>query len=139
MPRPDRNTETAVKQEFYSDFSVDFSKNPITGALARLTNEDSVKQSIKILVFSMLGEWPHANRLGCAVHKQLFEMADDITASVMQTTVTEVLKKYEPRIGFLKVNIINDADNHQYTINILFTLQNTTGISSVNMILKRIR
>lgn len=139
MPRADRQTETSIQQEFYSDFSIDFSKNPITGALARLSNEDSVKQSIKILILSIVGEWPHANRLGSLVSNQIFELIDDISASVLESTIQDVLRKFEPRIATHKVLIGSDPDNHQYNIQILFTLKNTNISSSVGMILKRTR
>lgn len=139
MSRADRQTETSVQQEFYSDFAIDFSKNPITGALARLTNEDSIKQSIKILVFSILGEWPHANQIGSKVSHQIFEMVDDISASVLQTTVNDVLRNLEPRIDALQVIVRGDPDNHSYTLSILFSIKNTNISSSLTLILRRTR
>jgi phage baseplate assembly protein W len=139
MPRADRQTETSVQQELYSDFSIDFSKNPITGILARLSNEESIKQSIRILIFSILGEWPHANALGSKVHNVLFEIADDITASVLQSTILNVLNKYEPRVTVLNVKVTDDADNNQFIVTLVFSINNTTTVSTLNLILSRVR
>jgi phage baseplate assembly protein W len=139
MPRADRQTETAVQQEFFSDFSIDFSKNPVTGALARLTNENAVKQSIKLLVLSTMGEWPHANRLGSQVNRLLFDPNDNITASAVDITVREVIKNYEPRVDIVNVAVTSKETDHAFKVDIIFSLKNSTAMHSVAVLLKRVR
>ena len=42
--------------EFFSDFLTDFTKTPFGNQLGRVTNEKSVNQSIKNLIFTNLNE-----------------------------------------------------------------------------------
>lgn len=138
MSRADRQTETAVQVEYYADFSIDFAKNPITGNLAMLTNDNSIKQSIKLLVLTVLGEWPHDNRIGSQVNRALFEPDDAITQSAIQETVTEVINNHEKRAKVLQVSVIPYGDNG-IGVNIVFSIVNTGKMTSVAVILKRVR
>ena len=52
MARSDRYTSLTDKPIYYSDFSNNLDVNPATGFLAKITNENSVKNSIKNIIFN---------------------------------------------------------------------------------------
>ena len=56
MLRADKQTLERKKSELYSDFLTNFDMNPVTGNLAKVTNESSVKQALRNLMLTMTGE-----------------------------------------------------------------------------------
>ena len=71
--RADKYTQVGKKQEFYSDFMNNFVKHPVNNSLARLTNEESVKQSIRNLILTNVGERMFEPDVGSTVNNALFE------------------------------------------------------------------
>jgi phage baseplate assembly protein W len=128
-----------LKPVYYRDFKSDFSLNPQTGLLAEVINEDSVKQSIKNLVLTNVFERPYQPLVGSKVQSLNFEMNDPVTYNLLQQTITETITNFEPRVQELSVQIIQDIDNNQIFIKIIFTTQNLTAPVSFDLLLPRVR
>lgn len=139
MARADIHTSTYNPDERYSDFLMNFDKNPITGNLAKVTNEESVKQAIKNLVLTNQGERLYNQTLGSKVRGSLFDPVDASTAEIIRTTIEQTIKYHEPRANLLGVEIFDDSDNNAYKINIYFNLINIPEIIQLDLILKRAR
>ena len=56
VTRADTLTGTKKQREFFSDFVTSFSKTPLGDQLGRVTNEQSVKRSIRNLLLTDPGE-----------------------------------------------------------------------------------
>lgn len=138
MSRADKRTWRSVEPVVYSDFDSSFRKNPVTGSLIRITNEDSIKQSIRNLILASAGEWAHHPKLGSAIYSMLFEPLDPVTASTIQELVLESLQ-LEPRAKFNAVDVTESSDGNGYYVSITFTPINSTRASSLTILLKRVR
>jgi phage baseplate assembly protein W len=139
MSRADKFTFSEKQLELYSDFMLDFSMHPITGLLARVTNEESIKQSIKNLILTTFTERPYHPTLGSKIKTSLFEMMDSGSESIIKTTVTATLK-LEPRIKLLGVEVIPDQAQHTYAITVIFSSVNIPNqIFSVNVNISLLR
>jgi phage baseplate assembly protein W len=139
VARADRHTQRSVVEEMYSDVPINFDKNPITGNLAKVTNEQAVKGSIVQIVLAMRGEWPHYGNLGSNVYRSLFEPVDAITAEAIKTTIHQALNANEPRAKIERVQVETMRGQDGYNITVWFYLINSTDQYSVSTILKRIR
>lgn len=137
--RADKLTASAKKDLFYSDFLVNLDKHPLNGSLARVTNENSVKQSIKNLILTDVYERPYQPQLGSKLYSLLFEPMDDITVPLLQRTIEDTIRLYEPRAILRYVRVTPVESRNEYTINIVFSLVNTTGDIQLDLIIKRIR
>lgn len=135
--RADKITPTR-KRELFSDFLMNLDRNPITGALARKTNEEAVKESIKHLVLTNVGERPYSP-LGSKVQSLLFDPADVFTEQLIEQTIRETIETYEPRAQLIQVQTTLNPDYNEYDITIYFSVLNTTEVSSLNISLKRVR
>lgn len=139
MARADIHTATYNPDERYSDFLINFDKNPITGNLAKVTNEEAVKQAIKNLVLTNQGERLYNRTMGSKVRASLFDPADAMTAEMIRTTIEQTITYHEPRANLLGVEIFDDSDNNAYKVNIYFNLINIPDVIQVDLILKRAR
>tara|TARA_B100000212_G_C27267906_1_gene487409 strand:- start:378 stop:782 length:405 start_codon:yes stop_codon:yes gene_type:complete len=132
-------TAASIKEIISSDFHKDLSLVPGKGDIARKSNEEAVKESIKNLVLTGRGERPFQPDLGCDVRELLFENATPQTLELMKTTIENVIKTYEPRCNLIGVDVTGAVDSNTISITIVFTLINTLEPVSFNIILDRIR
>lgn len=140
MARSENITITKHTPTYYSDFMMDFNKNPVTGLLAKVTNGDAVAQSIKMLVLTRLHERLYQPTLGSKAHALLFDMVDTMTTHGLHSTITQCIKNHEPRAQVQDVQVLELTDQNAYRVTVLFNLINIHDqLFQVNMILKRVR
>jgi len=139
MSRADRQSYKRKQIEYYSDFLNDFSLNPVSGMLARVTNEESVKQSMKNIVLTNIGERPFS-RIGSKAKASLFEPEDLISADLLKSTIHQALVNYEKRAEIHSIVVIPDYSNDGYNISIEYSIINTPNQTFIlNLFLSRIR
>ena len=132
-------TPLTKKREYYSDFRKDMLANPVTTDLARIVNEEAVKESIKNLVLTNRGERLFQPNVGCDVTKQLFENVTPDTIRTIKKLIRNTLESYEPRAEILSVDVGGRLDANELKVSITFVLVNTEKPTTVDVLLKRIR
>ncbi len=138
--RSDKYSIETKKVQTFSDFMSNFDMNPMTGYLARVTNEDSVKQSIRNLILTERTERFHNSSIGSKINSLLFEPVDVTTSEMLKTTISETIKNYEPRAELQRVNVQAREELNAYLVDIIFsvvTIQNESF--SLNLILRKVR
>lgn len=139
VSRADRYTTRAASQIFYSDFNNSFGKNTSSGSLNRITNEDSVKQSLKNIILTNYGERLYQSTIGGNINLFLFQNIDNFTAGDMEQEITLTIRNHEPRVGDLAVNVIPYPERNEYKIIIEFVVINSKTTSSLDLTLKKVR
>ena len=134
--RADKHTQIQ-NQDYFTDFLNDFSKHPLNNILAKVTNENSVKQSIRNLVLTNLGERLFQPTIGSDILKSLFEPNDIITAENIRFFVRNTISQNEPRALLLEVNVY--PNENAFNVNIVFALINNTAPIQLNVLIKRVR
>src|SRR5688572_20243496 len=107
-------TPRSRQKEYYSDFSMNLDRSPITGSLLKLRNEDAVKQSIKNLILTNLGERFYRPNIGSNIQAGLFEMVDEINADTIQQSIFLTLRNHEPRAENVEVRVLAHPEDHYY-------------------------
>lgn len=79
------------------------------GKIAWAKYEDSIRESIILILSTVNGERVMKPDFGCRLHELIFSVNDTSTASLAIFHVEEALKKWEPRIELIKVDA--NADN----------------------------
>jgi phage baseplate assembly protein W len=139
VSRADTLTQTSRKKEYYSDFLDSFAASPIGGNLAKLTNEQAVKQSIKNLVLTNIGERLYQPKIGSDVLKSLFEPNSPYNFLVLKNNIEACIKYYEPRAKAVEIKVYpSDCECFIY-VDIVFYVINNSTQQTVNLTLKRIR
>jgi phage baseplate assembly protein W len=137
--RADKYTQVGKKQEFYSDFMNNFVKHPVTNTLAKLTNEESVKQSIRNLILTNVGERMFEPDVGSTVNNALFEPNDFVSKDMMAQSINYAINTFEPRARLLSVKIDQTRDGNSLVANIVFSLINSQEPVTLQLLLRRIR
>lgn len=132
-------TPITTKRELYSDFFTDFMENPVSEDLARVTNEEAVKQSLKYLLLTDKGERPFRPNLGADIRRMLFENITPATIITARESIRETISAYEPRINVMDIDIRASADENRVTISIVFTVINSEREILFTTTLSRVR
>jgi phage baseplate assembly protein W len=139
MARADKLTQLALQKESFSDFLDNFDIHPVNGAVGRIINENAVRQSIKNIIMTNLGERLFQPRIGSNIYRSLFEPLDQVTANIIIDAVRSSIKYNEPRAKVLDVGVYKTSDENAVMVKIVFSLINKTDASTVEVVLKRVR
>lgn len=141
MARIDYKTQVTAQREYFSDFLSTFDQSPISNDLALSKNENAVKQSVRNLVLTNLGERLFQPNIGGNVSRKLFEPFTGFTADDLKKDILNTIKQNEPRVSAtdLSVRVIPHEDQNQFTVNIFFFIMNNLNQVSLNLVLQRVR
>jgi phage baseplate assembly protein W len=149
ISRADTFTSTKKKVEYFSDFLDDFGFTPIGNELARVTNEKSVNQSIRNLIFTNINERLYQPYLGSGVIGSMFELSGIQLQNMIIDNITATIQNFEPRavlqtivvsdINSTNVNHLGDIDNNMIEVTISYTLINNPTLVNLTVLLRRVR
>ena len=131
--------QTFEKKNRYKDFDLSFSKNPLTGDLAKKTDANAISQSMKNLLFTSFYERPFRPRVGSNIRKILFEPADYITMGDLRAGIEETIINYEPRVLLDNIDIVDMHEQNAYSVTIVYRMNKLDDAKSINITLKRLR
>jgi phage baseplate assembly protein W len=124
LARADKYSLEQKKTEIYSDFLNSFEQNPLTGLLARVTNEESVKQSLKNIILTNVGERFYDSNKGSKIKQSLFELYDPGTIEIIQIQLSEAIAAYEPRAVIQNIRLQEDIERGGYYVTLIFSIIN---------------
>jgi phage baseplate assembly protein W len=139
VSRADRYTTRATSDVYFSDFFNNFSVNAKSGQLNRIINEDSMKQALKNLILTNVGERPYQPTVGGNVRAYLFEPIDGFTTEDLKEQIVLTIRNNEKRVDDLDVQVVPDEENNRYKINIYFTVFNSQTVNNLDLVLTRVR
>ena len=106
----------------FKDISLSFVRNPVTGDVLAITNEDAIKKSVVNLVRTRVGERFYNNILGTKIDDSLFELQTPELASSLQIEIDNLLKNFEPRIANSSVLITYPKDSNELNVRISYNI-----------------
>lgn len=83
-----------------------------TGRIKMSSNEESIQESIRIIIGTRRGELPMHPEFGCRIQEYAFESVDYTTLYSMKTEVEHALIRWEPRITQIRAEV-SDAQIDQ--------------------------
>ncbi len=103
------------------------------------TDASAVKQGIKNLLMTNLGEKPFNFEYGGDLNNFLFENLDDLDQDELTDTISLAINNYEPRAQFIsaKANIMPDYNSLEIAVK--FQILNTLEYDEINLQLTRLR
>lgn len=134
-----RNDKAVQKKAAYSDFYTNFNVHPHNKQLAKYTNENSVKRSVRNLILTEPGERLFQPDIGCKIRSLLFENMNSVTALQLQNTIEETIKLHEKRARIISIEVIPNEDTHAYDVYIIFEVINSITPVALNITLYRAR
>ena len=121
-----------------SDLDLSFDVSP-KGNLYKKTSVASVKQSIRKLLLTNRGDIPFQPLFGADLNSLLFELSTDLEKRDIEKLVTETIRRYEPRVGELKVVADMVSDQNTLTIYIVFQIIENLRVETMEVSIARVR
>ena len=128
-----------MKNREYSDISISFEKNPITGDILKVKNDVSIKQSIKVLLLTHFNERPFQEGKGSRLNRLMFKMKSEELKERISEEIREVIDLYEPRANIIAVQFSDKIESNDLMVTIFFTILNSLDVNTVDVSLVRIR
>jgi phage baseplate assembly protein W len=123
----------------YCDLDINFDRNPMSNDVVVRRDEEAIKRSLRNLILFKKGDKPFHPEISSGVTDLLFELADPITVIELKTRISEIIRKYEPRVQEAIVDLVDNVERNEIRITIHFTIRNTQRVYSMSMILERLR
>tara|TARA_B100000131_G_scaffold132176_1_gene128818 strand:+ start:1144 stop:1542 length:399 start_codon:yes stop_codon:yes gene_type:complete len=97
----------------FKDINLSFKRHPVTNDLVTVKNEDAIKQSVKNIIFTIVGEKPFNSNFGTHINALLFELNTSYGGeSAIQSQIESSLSLQEPRIDNISVNVSVEPDSN---------------------------
>ena len=141
MPNYDASSQNEKRSSrVYKDLNLNFTRNPVTGDVATVTDVNAVKRSIRNLLLTNHYDRPFHPEIGSNIRSILFEPVTPIVADVLERNVKDVIDNFEPRAELISITANTQIDNNRYDVTIKFYLVNSpSGVETVNLFLERLR
>lgn len=123
----------------YSDFTTAFAPHPVSSDLARVTDIDAIKRSVRSLILTDKYERLLDPRIGSNVRAMLFEPMDGTTSAALQSYIQETIRNYEPRANLIQVQVVPDFDHNAYEVTIIFGVTFSEQTAEIQFFMERIR
>lgn len=121
----------------FSDIDLNFIPHPVTGDIVKKYDESAIKAAIRNLVLTSNYERPFHSEIGSQLRNLLFEPMSPITIQLIQNTIGQTIKNFEPRAILLSVVANYSPDNNSVYVTVNFQIVNTTTPQTVNITLER--
>ena len=106
----------------FKDISMSFEVNPINADIIGVKNDTAIARSIRNLVLTTPGERFFNEDLGSGVSEVLFDVLDDISASVIRDEIETTIIRFEPRVKLTDVNVKPDYDSNEFNVTIKYDI-----------------
>ena len=99
-----------------------------TGRIQMSSNEDSIRESVRIIIGTRKGELPMPPDFGCGIQEYAFETADYTTLYSMKTEIERALIRWEPRIKDIEAEVSDEQiDQGMLTIHLSYVVRATNN------------
>jgi phage baseplate assembly protein W len=132
-------SQVVSKRRSFSDLDLSLELNPNFNDIVPLTDIDAVKNSVKNLILTNFFERPFRPWIGSNLSALLFEPADSFTIISIREEIKKVLRKYEPRVDDVTVEVKDQSDRNSYTVTLGFRVISVDEQVDITLYLKRIR
>jgi phage baseplate assembly protein W len=137
--RADNFTQTRKLPDLFSDFLNDLTPHPFTKDLGRAKNDQAIKQSLKNIVMTNLGERFFQPNIGSDVNRYLFEPNDVVLEENLKFAVENAIRFHEPRVNIIQILVSSFSEEDRVAVNIVFSIINSIQVQNLNLILRRVR
>ena len=121
----------------FKDFSIGFRPNPNTEDFSVVKNENAIKQSVRNLVLTGFYERPFQPRKGSRLREMLFEPFDVFLAEDIREEISNVVKRFEPRVVLNSVRVKEGEDLNTIEVELDYTIVGVTLIQTVDFLIER--
>ena len=120
----------------FRDVALSFSRNPLTGDINILKDENAIKSAVKNILLTKPGEKLFEPNFGSSVTDLLFEPFDFIVKDQMEDEIRASLELYEPRIELEEVNVNWVESSYEIEVTIQYRIIGEPLIREISFLLE---
>ena len=121
----------------YKDLAVSFTANPSTGDFGVVKNENAIKQAVRNLLLTDLGERPFQPEVGSRIKGLLFEPWDVFSADSIKSEIRNCLGRLEPRIEVTRISLTDESDTNAIAVELDYTIVGETIVQTIEFLLEK--
>jgi phage baseplate assembly protein W len=106
----------------FKDLNITLKPHPVTGDLTVKKDEADIKQSITNLLLTSKGERFFNSQLGSGLSDLLFEPLDVGTASSINTEISTLITKYEPRVRITELSTLPNYEDNGFEVDLIVAI-----------------
>jgi len=130
---------SSPQEPVYTDIDPTMTRNLKSGDVNILKDTKSIKTAIQNLLSTAFGERLFQPQVGASLRPLLFEPVDAITAYEIRDRITETIRKNEPRVSNIIVDVVSPPDSNEYQVTVEYTIQSIGAVERLTTLLERIR
>lgn len=120
------------------DIDFKFKLHPLTGDLIVKKNEAAIKQSLRSIVMTSVGERRLDNSFGSSVYNLLFENLDIFSTEFYRKRLLNNIARYEPRVQIIDVQLIENLQSNALFVQIDYTPKFGGEVQQFSVSLERV-
>ena len=102
--------------------------DPLTGRVRTSSDEEDIRESIRIILGTQPGERPMMPQFGCNINSFVFGSTDYTSMMLMKHEVENSLIMWEPRIKNIEVEVVSSPDEDgKLLIEIRYVVRSTNN------------
>lgn len=103
--------------------------DPATGRIRMSEHEEDIAESIRIILGTSKGERVMRPEFGCGMRDFVFGTTDDTTLRLLEGSVVEAIRIWEPRVEDVEVNAVVDRhDPGKVQLRIRYLVRTTNNL-----------
>lgn len=130
---------TTKATRIYKDIDLSFSKNAVSKDVGRKVDVGAVKQGMKNIIYTSIGERLFNPGFGSQMREMLFEPVDNASASVISKLITQCLENYEKRVTTHLVDVKANEKADGYNVTVVFSILGIADKQRLEIVLERLR
>ena len=130
---------TTKPTRIYKDIDLSFTKNAVSKDIARKVDDGALKQGMKNIIYTSIGERLFNPGFGSQLREMLFEPVDAASASVINNLITQCLENYEKRIAVSRVDVKANELEDGYNVTVIFSILGIADKQRLEIVLERLR
>jgi phage baseplate assembly protein W len=125
------------RSKSFKDFNVSFARNIFTDDVSSVTNENSIKQSIKNLILTVPGEKPFSPLVGSRVYELLFEPLDPFTIDSIHEEIINTITNHEERVELINVDVTPIYENNKIHVTVEYQVIGVPILEAITFVLQK--
>jgi phage baseplate assembly protein W len=104
-----------------------FSIDPATGGVAWAVGRDKIRQNLRLILGTRLGERPMLRDYGSRLASLVHDPNDDVLADLAETQAKEALIQWEPRVLVTSTSVDQAEAELRLRVNYVYTNEPVSG------------
>ncbi|MEW9700880.1 GPW/gp25 family protein [Paenibacillus sp. SI8] len=103
--------------------------DPATGRIRMSEYEEDIAEAIRVILGTTQGERVMRPGFGCGVQEFVFGLTDETTLHLLESSIKEGIRNWEPRVEEVEVEAVPDQDEHgKVMIRISYLVRTTNNL-----------